>query len=66
MVLALLMMIASGAALLFGVLLTLLCLSPGTDMADAEVIIRIAPLYAVSGLIGLLLGRWLWRTKHSA
>jgi len=54
------------AAFFIGAIATLFALSPGTDMGDAHVLIRTGPLYALGGVIGLLLGRWLLRASRPA
>ena len=51
----------SAGAILVGTLATLCAMSPGTDMADANVLIRVGPLYALGGMLGLALTFWIRR-----
>lgn len=63
-ILLLLALLLGSAALLLGAVATLFALSPGTDMHDANALIRVGPLYAVGGVAGLSFTRWLWRTTR--
>ncbi|HEY2408013.1 MAG TPA: hypothetical protein VGI10_18525 [Polyangiaceae bacterium] len=48
------------AAALLGGLCTFFSLTPGTDMADANVLIRYAPPYALGGILGIAAAACCW------
>src|SRR5688572_5894070 len=60
-VVSIVLMFAASVAGLLGATMTCCALTPGTDMGDANVLIRFGPAYALGGLLGVLLARRLWR-----
>ena len=62
---AILVFLASTAALFVGAIATLFSFSPATDGGDAQVLIRMGPRYLLGGVAGVVLTGWIWRRARS-
>lgn len=63
---AIIAFLASSVTFLFGAVFTLFAFSPATDMADANILIRQAPPYALGGLLGLVAAVVIWCASRRA